>query len=82
MKTKAFILIALGFCWLAIDANLIIGDVTLRETSLGVIARVLDRLPTPVGNPIFIGLWFTLLLGWTIALAFGFWRLFRGSRSN
>jgi uncharacterized protein with PQ loop repeat len=69
MRTRAFVLVILGCCWLAGDLYLIVGNIILRETPLGVIATALDRLPTAVANPILILLWLILLFGWIVPLA-------------
>jgi len=53
MNVRPFVLITLGFGWLAVDANLMVGNVILRETRLGIIAQILDRLPPAVAGPIF-----------------------------
>jgi hypothetical protein len=82
MNIRAMALSALGCCWLAADANLVIGPIVLRETRLGVIAEILDRLPPSIGNPIFVALWFALLLGWAVPLSLGFVLLLRRKRSN
>jgi hypothetical protein len=77
MRARAFVLVILGCCWLAGDLYLMLGNIILRETPLGVIASVLDRLPRALGNPIFIPLWVTLLFGWTVPLVLGLRHLFR-----
>jgi hypothetical protein len=69
------VLITLGLGWLAADVYIMEGHVVLRETRLGVIAQFLDKLPTRVGNPIFLLLWIVLLLGWSVPLILGFRRL-------
>ena len=76
MRTKPFALLAIGVAWLATDLYLMIGNVVLRETRLGTIARFLDRLPHWASNPAFLFLWAILLLGWTVPLIVGF-RLLR-----
>ena len=71
MKRIHYAFLIVGLCWLAADICLIISNITLRGTPLGVIAQFLDKLPPKVGNPIFIFLWATLLLGWLILIGLG-----------
>jgi len=72
MSAKPFALIAIGLAWLTVDVYLMVGNVVLRETRLGIIAQFLDRLPQWVSNPVFICFWAILLLGWTVPLTIGF----------
>jgi len=71
MRTKALMLVVIGFGWLALDVGWMFGNVVLREPRLGVIAQFLDKLPTWVSNPIFVCLWATMLIGWTVPLIVG-----------
>jgi hypothetical protein len=66
MSAKPFALIAVSWAWLAVDVYLMVGNVVLRETRLGIIAQFLDRLPQWASNPVFICFWAILLLGWTV----------------
>ena len=70
-------LLTLGLGWLASVLRLIIANITLRETRIGQIARLLDRLPAGLSNPIFVFLWIALLLGWVIPLTLGVMGLLR-----
>jgi hypothetical protein len=72
-----YISLAVGFLWLTFDIWIIVSNVSLRETPLGVIANYLDMLPSWIGNPIYLFLWFTLLLGWIIVLVFALKPLLR-----
>lgn len=76
MRTGPFALLAIGLAWLAADVYLMLENVVLRETRLGVIAQFLDRLPQWASIPAFLYLWGILLLGWTVPLIVGF-RLLR-----
>ena len=78
MKTMPLVLVAIGAAWLAADLYLMLGNVVLRETRLGVIAQFLDRLPHWASNLAFLCFWGILLLGWTVPLIVGF-RLLRRS---
>jgi hypothetical protein len=78
MKIRDFAFVFLGCSWLASDLYLMVGNVILRETRLGVIANLLDRLPTALGTPIFIFLWLIGLFGWIVPLALGLKHLVRG----
>jgi len=80
MKLKPFVLLAVGFSWLAADLNLIVGPVVLRETRLGVIARFLEKLPSTIANSVDAFLWIVLLLGWIAPLTWGFRSLMQAKR--
>ena len=80
MKFKPFILLAVGFSWLAADLNLIVGPTVLRETRLGIIARLLDKLPPTIANTVDGLLWIVLLLGWTAPLTWGLRSLMQAKR--
>jgi hypothetical protein len=82
MNIRALLLITIAFCWITVDLYVFIGNISLRETRLSVIARLLDRLPTAASNPIFLALWGILLLGWALPLALGFKRLLRRQSSH
>jgi hypothetical protein len=75
MKVGSIALVIFGAGWLAADVYLIVGNVILRETRLNGIARLLDRMPSTIANPIFIFLWIAVLLGWSVPLVLGFRRL-------
>jgi len=64
-------LFTLGFAWLAGALRMIVGNVVLRETRLGIIAQFLDKLPPAVANPMFIFLWIVTLFGWVVPLTLG-----------
>jgi len=80
MKLKPFVLLAVGFSWLAADLNLIVGPIALRETRLGFIARFLDRLPSTIANSLDAFLWIVLLLGWIAPITWGFRLLMQAKR--
>ena len=81
MRMRPIALITLGLGWLAADLYLMVGNVILRETWLGAIARLLDRMPVRIANPIFLLLWTVALLGWSVPLILGFRLLFQSKRS-
>jgi len=64
-------LLTLGFAWLAWDLWMIVGNVVLRETRLGIIAQFLDKLPSTIANLIFVFLWIVTLFGWVVPLTLG-----------
>lgn len=68
MKLIHYILLTVGLLWLSFDAWIIFSNISLRETSLGAIAKYLDLLPAWVANPIYVLLWLVLLLGWSVVL--------------
>jgi hypothetical protein len=82
VPVKPLLLLVLGFSWLAVDLNLIVGPTVLRETRLGFIARSLDKLPSAMANAIDAFLWICLLLGWMAPLTWGFVSLLRTRRKN
>jgi hypothetical protein len=82
MNTRPIVLITLGVAWLAADLNMMVGNVSLRETRLGVIAQFIGRLPPRIANPIFLLLWTVMLLGWIVPLMLGFRWLLRKKRSH
>jgi hypothetical protein len=75
IRAQAFVFV--GCCWLAATVYLMARNVSLRETPLGAVAKILDRLPTVIGNPIFILLWLAFLFGWTFPIGSGAWKLLR-----
>src|ERR1700686_1955776 len=64
MKRIHVVLLIVGGSWLALALWVVFSSLILRETRLGVVAQLLDKLPPVVGTPIFILLWAILLLGW------------------
>jgi hypothetical protein len=54
----------------------VIGNVIIRETAAGRLAREIDRLPPVLARPIFILCWSVFFLGWTVLLFLGLKRLF------
>jgi len=80
MKRIHYAFLIIGLCWLVADLRLVVSNITLRDTPLGVIARFLDQVPYAVGNPIF--LWTILLLGWLFLIGLGIRPLFRGRKAH
>jgi hypothetical protein len=80
MSTKPFTFIAIGLAWVAVAVYLMLGNVVLRETRLGIVVRFLDRLPSWASNPVSLCFWAILLLGWTVPLIVGFRLLRRNPR--
>ena len=72
IRIRPIALVSLGLVWLAVDVNLMVGNVALRETRLGAIARLLDKMPSIIANPVFILMWAIMLLGWSVPLVLGF----------
>jgi C4-dicarboxylate transporter len=72
MKRLHYVVLAGGLVWLGAVLWLVSTNVVAREIRpIGVIAALLDRLPSIVGTPLFILLWFIFLLGWIVLLVFG-----------
>jgi hypothetical protein len=82
VRTRPIALVALGLAWLATDAYLMAGNIVLRETRLGAIARFLDRMPAVISNPVFLLIWAIMLLGWSVPLVLGFRWLLGPKRSD
>ncbi len=82
MKRIDAIVLLLAFSWLALAILVMVSGVILRETRLGVIAQVLDKLPSPTGTMIFFFLWVFLLLGWLIPFGFALLPLLRKTKVN
>jgi hypothetical protein len=75
--------VAIALTWLAVILHIVIGEVTVRETTVGgFLARQIDRLPTIVARPIYTTLWFSLFLGWIVPLFLGLRRLFRRNEAS
>jgi hypothetical protein len=77
-----YALLIIGLGWLAADFYLVISNISLRETPIGVLATFLDKLPPKVGTPIFIFLWMVLLFGWAILIGLGVRPLLRRRKPN
>jgi hypothetical protein len=63
-KLKGYILAIAGGLWFGIVVFVIVGNFILRETRLGVVARVLDRLPYPLREILFLAAWVVFFTGW------------------
>jgi hypothetical protein len=77
MKRVHAVLLIVGGSWLAFALWVVFSSVILRETRLGVVAQILDKLPRMVGTPIFLLFWAILLLGWAVLVGFGLRPLLR-----
>ncbi len=71
MKRIHAILLVVGLGWLAISLWIVSSNVILRETRLGLVAQLLDKLPPVIGTLVLSLLWAILLGGWVIILGFG-----------
>lgn len=69
MKRIHAVLLVVGGCWLAFALWVVVSGVILRETRLGVVAQLLDKLPSVVSTSVFILCWAILLLGWAVLIA-------------
>lgn len=80
MRTKAFVLIGIGTAWFLLVAwGLAVRNVIFRETVLGIIARMIDKLPSPFASLAFAVSWCALLFGWCIPVIIGL-RLLRSRK--
>jgi len=68
---KPYVLIGAGLTWFLFALWLAVRNVILRETALGPVAQVIDKLPPPIAPLAFILFWCTLLLGWCIPIILG-----------
>jgi len=82
VKLAHYVLLTIGLGWLVADLCLVVSNLILRETRIGVVATFLDKLPPAVGTPIFIFLWITLLFGWLILIGLGVSPLFRRRKAS
>ena len=82
VRIRPIALVALGLVWLATAVYLIVGNIVLRETRLGAIARFLDKMPAIIANPVFLLIWAIMLLGWSVPLVLGFRWLLGPKRSD
>lgn len=73
--------VAIGLTWLAIILHVVIGEVTVRATTVGgFLARQIDKLPIFLTRPTYTVLWFCFFLGWIVPLFLGLKWLFRRSQ--
>ncbi len=79
--TCTAVLLIVGAIWLSIVSWILLSNVILRETRLGLVAEFLDKLPSVISTPLFILCWAILLLGWTIPIALGVRRLLHEDNS-
>ena len=83
MKRMPVVLLLLGGSWLAVVIWVVLSNVTLRDTPLGVVTVFLDKLPPVVVAPLFIFFWVTFLLGWAVLAGLGIKALLhRGPRKQ
>jgi hypothetical protein len=71
MKRIHAVLLIVGGSWLAVVLWVVLSNVILRETHLGIIASILDKLPPAVGVPLFVLFWAVFLIGWAVLVGFG-----------
>jgi hypothetical protein len=71
MQMKAYMLIAIGGTWLLVAASIVVSNVILRETVIGILAQFIDKLPPPIPAAASTLFWYTLLFGWIIPVIFG-----------
>lgn len=69
-RRMAYVLIGAGGVWLGVLIFVLTGNVILRETPLGVIARVFDRLPSPLQGIVFLACWGIFILGWIVPVIY------------
>src|SRR6266568_7024925 len=73
VRIRSITLILTGAVWLGFDLYLILSNMVLRETRLGIFARFLDWiLPVAIHDLVFFFLAWTMLLGWFVLLVLGF----------
>jgi len=57
MRMKPYVLIGAGLTWFLFALWLAVRNVILRETALGPVAQVIDKLPPPIAPLAFILFW-------------------------
>ena len=77
MRAKHFIFFAVGMTWFVAVVWLVLGNVIVRETWLGVIAQQIDRLPPALASLVFSVAWLIFFLGWAVPLILGLTALAR-----
>ena len=83
MKRMPVVLVLVSGSWLAVVVWVILSNMILRDTPLGVVAVFLDKLPPGVGAPLFIFFRVTFLLGWIVPAGLGIKTLLhRGPRKQ
>ena len=82
MKRIHAVLLVIGLSWLALALWVVASSVILRETRLGLVAQLLDKLPPLIGTPIFFLLWVILLLGWVFPVGLGLRPIVQKQNSN
>lgn len=80
MKRIRALPLSIGLSWLALTLWICVSQVIFRETRLGLVAQLIDRLPSQIANLVFVFLWAILLLGWLVPIGFGLAPLFRKQR--
>ncbi len=65
-RAKGYILALSGGVWFGVVAFVVTGNIVLRETPLGVIAKRLDKLPSGLAGILFLVCWGLFLLGWMV----------------
>lgn len=80
MRAKPFVLIGVGGAWfLLVACGLSVRNVIFRHAVLGLIARMIAKLPPPIAPLAFAVLWYALLFGWCIPVIVGL-RLLRSRK--
>ena len=67
-QRKGYALAVIGGVWFGVVVFVARSNVILRETPLGILARGLDRLPSPFQNVLFLACWAIFLLGWAVPI--------------
>ena len=79
-QVKGYALAITAAVWLGAVAFVLESNLIVRETPLGAIARILDKLPSPLQGILFLACWAAFFLGWIVPLfyavrmALGAWK--------
>jgi hypothetical protein len=81
-QTKGYALAIVGGIWFGVVVFVIRGNIILRETPFGVIARAFDTLFTPLRGILFFASWAVFLLGWIVVIFYSVRLLNRANKKG
>lgn len=69
-QAKECVLAITGGLWFGVVAFVVTGNIILRETPLGVIAKALDKLPSTLQGIAFLVCWGIFFFGWMVPVVY------------